>query len=476
MNSSPKSTSTRSQALRLQRGSRRALVTVVIALFSASASAVETNDEQARSIVDQTLLEHGLGRPQLDPGVVVAWNELAYEIALAEDQFLTFKGHRAFSMMHLAMHDALNSIVPVYSCYAYTGSRAVAHPIAAAAQAAYDVLVSQYPSAQQRLGEQLAAWLARVPDSPLEKRGIELGKATAAAILAVRAGDRFDFPGTYQFRSGPGQYQTTPPWNGFVAQPGFRFAKPFALEYQHQFRPPPPPPLENAAYTRAFREAKDFGALASQVRTPDQTGYAIWWMEFAEGSVNRLARQLVAERGTHLWAASRMFAWLNMALFDGYIATWDSKYEYNHWRPYTAIREAQADGNPDTTPDTGWEPLSPTPPFPEYASAHSVACAASFGVLRRTFGDEVAFTMATTTAPSDMPTRSFTSFTAAASECADSRVRLGWHFRYATDAGLALGRQVGRYIIRTTLRGDCGHPRVASEQSMGGTEQQGCRP
>jgi hypothetical protein len=316
-------------------------------------------------------------------------------------------------MMHLAMHDAVNSIVPVYERY---------------------------------------VWLGQIPGTPLRERGIELGRAAAAAILELRAGDGWDLPGSYEFRSGAGQYQTTPPWNGFVAQPGFRFAKPFAFDEPARFRPAPPPPLKSARYARAFQEAKEYGASDSTRRTDDQTAYAVWWMEFAEGSVNRLARQLVADHGTHLWAAARLFAHLGISLFDGYVAIWDSKYEYNHWRPYTAIRAADTDDNPRTTVDPGWEPLRQAPPFPEYASAHATACAASFGILERAFGEHLAFTMETTTAPPGMPTRAFARFRAAAQECADSRVQLGWHFRYATDAGLALGREIARHTIREALR------------------------
>jgi hypothetical protein len=121
-------------------------------------------------------------------------------------------------------------------------------------------------------------------------------------------------------------------------------------------------------------------------------------MEFDEGSVNRLARDLVAEHGTDLWDTARLFAYLNVALYDGYIAVWDSKYKYDHWRPVTAIRTAETDGNSATAPDPGWEPLRPTPPFQDYASAHATACAASFGVLAQAFGDELPFSMNPTTA------------------------------------------------------------------------------
>ncbi|HEY7193274.1 MAG TPA: vanadium-dependent haloperoxidase [Gemmatimonadales bacterium] len=168
--------------------------------------------------------------------------------------------------------------------------------------------------------------------------------------------------------------------------------------------------------------------------------------------MNRLTRRLVVERHLHLWNAARLFAHVDMALFDTYVAVWDSKYEYNRWRPYTAIRMADGDGNPRTTADPAWEPLRQTPPFPEYASAHAAACAASFGVLTHEFGSDQSFSMETTTAPPGMPTRTFDSFDAAARECADSRVQIGFHFRYATDAGLELGHEVARHTTSHTLR------------------------
>jgi hypothetical protein len=417
----------------------------------AAVRAQHTDVEDGRSI-DATLMSLDIESRRMDAAVIISWNSLAHDIAFAEDQFLTFKGQRALAMTHLAIHDALNAIVPAYEPYAYRGSVGLAHPMAAAGQAAHDVLLSQYPGQQKFLAKELARWLSQVRPGVPRNRGVELGQAAAAAVLARRVDDRWDFPGKYEFSDAPGRYRSTPPWNGFIAQPGFRFAKPFALEYPHQFRPAPPPPLRSKAYARALREVQDYGAIHSMRRTDDQTGYAIWWMEFAEGSVNRLARQLAGDRQMHLWAAARMFAHIAVTLYDTYVATWDAKYAYDHWRPYTAIRAADTDGNPDTAPDAVWEALRPAPPFPEYSSAHAAACAASFGVLADVFGRDLPFNMETTTAPSNMPSRTFDSFPAAAAECADSRVRLGWHFRYATDAGLVLGQRISRYVLSRTLR------------------------
>jgi hypothetical protein len=378
--------------------------------------------------------------------VVVAWNQKANEIAFAEDQFLTFKGARAYAMAHIAQHDALNAVIPVYRQFAYRARARRAHPVVAAAQAAHDVLLEEYPGQRATLDALLAEHLAGVPDGSSKTAGVALGRRSAEAILAARVADGYDVEGTYSFGDDPGDYQTTPPWDGFVFRPGFRFARPFAMAAPGQFRPRPPPALSSAAYAEAFNEVKDVGRVDSQHRTAEQTGYAVWWMEFAEGSMNRLARNLATRTSLDPWRAARLFAQLNVGLFDSYLAVWDAKFHYDHWRPYTAIREAASDGNPRTAPDPTWEPLRTTPPFPDYVSAHSAVCGSSMEILRRTFRDGTRFTMDSATAPPDMPTRSFDSFSAAADECADSRVRLGFHFRYATDQGKRLGRKVALRI------------------------------
>lgn len=379
------------------------------------------------------------------------WNEQAYEISFAEDSFRTFKGHRAFAMMHLAMHDAVNAVAPRYRQHTFSGRDAQADAPSAAAQAAHDILRAAYPEAAVRLEAELSRTLAMAPDEDARSRGVALGHRSAAAHIAARQDDGWDVAGSYEFSKKVGAYRTTPPWNGFVAQPGFRYARPFGIANPSQFRPGPPPPLSSPAYAKALNEVRRFGGSDSRERTDDQTGYAIWWMEFAEGSLNRLARRLVVERQLSLAQATRLFALLSMSLYDTYIAVWDTKYEFSHWRPYSSIREAADDGNPATEPDSTWQPLRTTTPFPEYISAHSAACAVMFRVLRRELGELGPFTFTTTTAPPGMASRRFANFDAAAAECADSRIRLGFHYRYATNAGLQLGRTIADHVAARYL-------------------------
>jgi hypothetical protein len=380
--------------------------------------------------------------------IVIEWNARAYESAFAEDQFNSFKGQRAHAMMHLAQHDALNGIERRY--YQYLPGKRRPHklaphadPRAAAAQSAHDVLLSQYPKDAAALDALLVQHLAKIPEGAGKDAGRELGRRAAASIVAARAGDDMLAEGSYTFATGAGTYQTTPDWKGFVAAPALGDARPFFLHFGAQFRPAPPPALSSREYAATVEEVRRFGAADSKVRTADQTAYALWWMEFAEGSVNRLARRLAADAQLDLWDTARLFALLDASLMDSYVAVWDSKFHFNHWRPYTAIRAAA---------DPDWESLRPAPPFPDYVSAHAAGCASAFRVLEEFFPGTKAFTMDSKSAPPGMPTRSFASFRAAAHECGDSRVRLGFHFRYATDAGERMGRDIAEHVIATRLR------------------------
>jgi membrane-associated phospholipid phosphatase len=264
-------------------------------------------------------------------------------------------------------------------------------------------------------------------------------------------------PGVYaEFR----EHSSTP--EGFVFGAGYAAVKPFALSRPDQFRVAPPPAIDSKQYTAAFKEVKDVGSFASRTRTADQTHLAMWWKEFAEASHNRLARDLVLRDRLELRRAVRLFALLNMSIFDGYVSSFDSKFFYNHWRPYTAIHRADQDGNPATDPDAQWNNLhNHTYPFPSYPSAHGTVCGAAMTVMADTFGKKRRFTMETPEVdkagpmsgkiPMNPPTRSFASFRAAAMECALSRVYLGIHFRYDALAGNELGNDVGRYALEKYL-------------------------
>jgi membrane-associated phospholipid phosphatase len=393
--------------------------------------------------------------------LAIEWNRRLLEVAEAEDHFLTLKGVRTASMMHLAMHDALNAIDARYASYRFQGAVADADPVAAATQAAWEVAVEQYPDRKAVFDSLRTRWLAQAPDGDARAKGEALGKAAAEAVVGSRDGDGWDAEAEYTFHPmGPGVYaefhehSNTP--QGFVFGAGWAGARPFFLERADHFRAPPPPEIGSDAYARAFDEVKEVGRDASTTRTADQTHLALWWKEFIDKSMNRLARQVVAAEEIDLWDAVRLFALVDANIFDGYVSVFENKFHYNHWRPYTAIRWAEHDGNPSTVADPDWDNTHHhTYAFPSYPSAHGTVAASALTILAKTFGDDYAFTLSTPEVneagpmspmiPMDPPERSFSSFSEAAMEAAMSRVYLGIHFRYDSEEGYALGRRIGEY-------------------------------
>jgi membrane-associated phospholipid phosphatase len=398
-----------------------------------------------------------------DAQLVVSWNETLLRTAEAEDGFLTLKGVRAATMMHIAMHDALESIQNRFATYAYFESTPDADPVAAVSQAAFAVAVDQYPDQRDAFVELLGRSFAPDSTSPLQQAGTRLGNAAATAILKKRAGDGWDTEAEYRWHPmAPGVYaefhehSATP--QGFIFGAGWGNATGFALDSADQFRSPPPPEISSDAYTEAFNEVKEVGRFQSMLRSPDQTHIALWWKDFAENSHNRLARDLAVRESLDLAAAARLFALVNMSIFDSYVSVFDNKFFYNHWRPYTAIRWAANDGNADTFPEATWTNTHRhTYAFPSYPSAHGTACAAAMSAFANVFGDEYELTMRTPTVDiagpfsgkieMHPPTRRFQRFSDAATECAMSRVYLGIHFRYDSTEGVKLGRKVGNNVV-----------------------------
>ncbi len=403
------------------------------------------------------------------PEMAVAWNELLMKMATEEDGLLTLKGVRTEAMVFGAMHDALNAIQPEYSHYLFEEKDPEADPITAAAQAAYEVAVGQFPDHETELKQELNRWLGEDANTIAIEKGIALGKASARKILESRKMDNYNGEADYTWHPmAPGVYAEfnehsgTP--EGFVFGAGWAAAQPFMLESQEQFRAAPPPEISSVEYTNAFNEVKEFGSHQSVTRSEDQTHLAMWWKDFVESSHNRLARQLVTAEGLNLWEATRLFALLNMTVYDAYVNVFENKFHYNHWRPYTAIRWAENDENPDTEADVNWNNLHRhTYAFPSYPSAHGTASAAAMTSLAHTLGkgDTYSFTMRTEEVDSagpfseklkmDPPTRSFDSFSQAGMEAALSRVYLGIHFRYDSEAGFDLGNKIGNYANQNYL-------------------------
>ncbi len=376
---------------------------------------------------------------------VIDWNiaMTSYSESLPPPGMPPFAEARVYAMAHIAM---LNAI---------TGDDAAAKPFskaAAVSQAAHDVLVNQFPGGASKFNSLLATELAAIPDGPAKARGIYLGATAAARKLAVRANDgSANAEGPYTPGTKPGDYQPTPPFdgppfNGYAAVPKWGEVTPFVLNSGRQFRAPPPYTVRDLEYTFDFNEIKALGSQDSACRTADQTELALFWYENSSFAWNRIARLLVAQQSNTLLEHARLFAALNAAIADAYIASVDSKYVYNFWRPITAIQRAGNDGNRLTVPDLSWQPLLLTPPVPDYPSAHAAAGGAASAVLIWFFqGDRHTFTFASTI---PVPPRTFYRISDAAKENAISRMLVGIHFRLACTVGYEQGLEVGEWTVQ----------------------------
>jgi hypothetical protein len=320
----------------------------------------------------------------------------------------------------------------------------------AAAAAAYRASVSLFPTQTARFDAALARSLEGIPVGLPLIDGIVLGNSVATAILEWRRDDGSDRVVDYTPGTNPGDWQPTPPAFTAPLLPHWGGVTPFALTSGDQFRAAGPPALTSREYTAAFNEVKELGAANSTIRSAEGTEIALFWADPSPGHWNQIAAGVSEAQGLTLSQNARLFALLNLAGADAYIATWDTKYTYNFWRPVTAIRAADTDGNPDTLIDPDWTPLIPTPAHPSYSSGHSAYGAAAATALAGFFGtDGIAFTSTTP----DLPgvTRSYASFSAAANENARSRLLGGIHWTFDNLDGLSAGRAVGEYVVANFL-------------------------
>ena len=385
--------------------------------------------------------------------LVIDWNHTAHQVFAAENGHADPLGaSRTMAMMHLAMHDAVNAVQPRYAAYALRERAAGADAAVAAVTAAHDVLLALHPKQAVLLKAQWQSALQEAGKGAAVESGKSLGARAARAILERRAADGSNANESYTPGTRAGEYRYTPGFE-FIALPHWRNLQPFGLRDPAQFRVAAPPALDSAAYARAFEEVKRLGGAEGAQRTADQSHFAAFWYEFSEIGWNRVARVVARQQPMDLAERARMFALVNVALADSYIAGWDSKMHYNAWRPVTAIRLAANDGNPATQPDLKWSSMLPTPPIQDHPSTHSALGAAAAEVLAQVLGrDDVAFAFTSTSADAANPARRFASFSDAARENADSRVMAGLHFRFATDAGLQLGRLVGAAAVAQILQ------------------------
>lgn len=389
--------------------------------------------------------------------VIIDWNDLLLQ-TIKVTSTNPPNASRAMAMTSTAVFDAVNAIDRGFEPYHFSGSAAAgASGEAAAAQAAHDVMVHLFPARAAVLGSALADSLAALPDTPGRAAGTALGAAAAQSIIALRSADGADTVVPYEPGSAPGQWRPTPPGEAPALLPNWASVTPFAMTSGAQFRASGPPALTSDAYAQAFDEVRRLGAADSATRTADQTDIALFWADGAgtitpPGHWNQIAQDVAQSGNLSLVEQARLFALLNIAEADAAILCWDTKYFTDFWRPITAIREADTDGNPATSADAQWEPLLSTPNFPSYTSGHASFSGAAAALLAGFTGsDSFAFT-AQADESLAVADRSFSSFSQAAGEAADSRLYGGIHFGFDNADGLAAGMALGQFVLASQLR------------------------
>jgi hypothetical protein len=381
---------------------------------------------------------------------VTTWNRFASTL-VAANQAPAFQVH-SMALVQIAVHDAVNATQPRYAAYAYTGTAPGASLAAAVAAATHDTLLPLVPAAAAAVEAEYSAGLARIADGAAKDAGVAAGRAAAAAILAQRAADNVGAAVGKPYTPdtpAPGVYQLTPPAN-IVIGAGLGELAPMGVADVAALRSPAPHAIGSSHYTLDYDEVKTLGSAASTTRTGQQTETARFWFDVVTQEWHDAARQGLAATAADESQAARTLALMSVAMFDAVVASMETKFSFNFWRPITAIRGGDDDGNAATQGDANWEPLCATPPFPEHNSTHAVTGAAAAGVLARTLGDQHAFTIDSPTLPGVR--RTYQRFSDAAVEEAESRIYCGIHFRRGMDTGLAQGEQVAEQVVGRTMR------------------------
>lgn len=383
---------------------------------------------------------------------VLEWNSIMVSTTAGQNPVVQA---RFAAITQLAVFEAVNAIDKGFDPYLGTvAAPPSASAGAAAVAAAHVVLRNYFPANASALDAARVSSLARIADGARKQQGIAVGEAAAAAMIMLRTDDgsapsEFYMPAS----ANPGEWQVTPscpPAGGVLLH--WRNLRPFAIETTDQFRSPSPPALTSKRYARDYNEVKRVGGVSSTSRPQDRADVAQFYAATAPVPVwNAAASQVAVEQGRSMSENARALALLNMAISDAQASVFETKYHYNFWRPETAIRAGDADGNLLTRKDPDFAPFVPTPCFPGYGSGHGTSSAAAREVLERVFGARHHFIALSNPAIAGVVLQ-YAAFRQITSDIDDARVYGGIHFRFDQEAGAKQGRQVGAYVYRNTLR------------------------
>jgi hypothetical protein len=393
---------------------------------------------------------------------VVDWNEITLQAVTAGRPGTI--GIVDIALVQVAVHDAVQALDRQYEPYhaevdASPGERLKGRRSAAVAAAAHDVLAAIYPAQAATLDATYYTYLA---DKGLDgDPGILIGQQVAARILPLRRVNPNPLPPPFVGGTGVGIWRPTPSFLGNppvpapfspMATPWMADFDPFTLTSPARFRAPPPPAVTSDRYTRDYNEVREFGSLTSTRRTAEQTDIAYFYSDSFPAQWNRALRTIATRYLHRSGDSARLFALANLATADALITSWDSKRFYAAWRPITAIREGDADGNPATTGDPEWQPLINNPNYPDYSSGANSVTGAMTRTLELFFGtDRVAFEVSSLAPQAVRKVRRYYRFSDAAQDVVDARVLLGIHFRFADLAARSQGRKVADWTYNHFL-------------------------
>jgi len=385
--------------------------------------------------------------------VITDWDEKAIAatapLASVPSPHTPYAAYRMMGMVHAAMFDAVNSIERRHRPYLVqlpADPATSKDAAAAAAAAAILATIDAKTAGEIKIG--LASYLASIPDGSAKSEGVKLGEAIAAKVLAARADDGSDASDDYRPRTTPGVYVPTPIMRG----PMWPTVKPFAMASPSQFRPGPPLALKSKEWATDFNEIKDYGAQKSRKRTEQQTETARFWLVAGPVAYHPFLRQLVTAKEMSVVESARFMALAAVAINDALIAVLEAKYHYNFWRPVTAIRNGDTDGNAATDREPAWQPIADTPMHPEYPCAHCTVSGSVAGVVKAALGTADIPEIATTSPTAPGVTHRWTNMTAFTDEVANARIWSGFHYRFSTRAGTNLGLRVGEYVVKSVMQ------------------------
>jgi hypothetical protein len=378
--------------------------------------------------------------------VITDWDDKAVAVVTPMPPYTA---ERLMGLVHAAMFDAVNSIEPRYRPYlVQLPADAATSKEAAAAAAAAAVLTTIDEKTAGEMKAALATYLGSIPDGAAKSDGVKLGQAVAAKVLEARVNDGCEAPDAYRPRTTAGVYVPTP----ITAASMWPDLKPFAMANPSQFRPKPPISLESKEWATDFNELKDYGGKTSVQRSAQQTETARFWLMVGPQAYHPFVRRLVTAKQMGVGESARFMALVTVGLNDALIAVFDAKYHYNFWRPITAIRNGDIDGNPATDRKEAWQPIDNTPMHPEYPCAHCILSGSVAGVVKAALGAADIPEIAVTSATAPGVTHRWTNMTAFTDEIANARIWAGFHYRFSTRVGTDMGLQIGEYVVKNAMQ------------------------